>query len=138
MEITANELRLGNIIRYKDNDKIVPAFRGKTRVIDITALRLIYETKADYYEPIPLTEEILLKAGAKELKHDEELEDHYHFKIDHYTFYICIDKGEGYANEGNALFLIHGVPYTSFTCKYVHQLQNLIFALCGQELEINL
>lgn len=82
------------------------------------------------YEPIPITPEILEKAGFEKKRYN-----------DHYSCYC----------KGDFVF-----PYTGkyfFHCTYkearlfdysnkgeilLHQLQNLYFALTGEELEINL
>jgi hypothetical protein len=118
----ANELRIGNIVLRKEFlhsnlencrfDKIVVTHN------DINACH-IYNR---HFEPIPLTEEWLLKFGfektmswtyAKNLVGNLKL------------VYYLGEKG----------WSIGFKPYSDFpNLKYVHQLQNLYFALTGEEL----
>jgi len=75
----------------------------------------------DYYQPIPLTEEWLLKFG-------------------------FVAKNEGYLCSNKKVYLSDDFYYYClyFDCedvieiKYVHSLQNLYFALTGEELKIEL
>lgn len=71
------------------------------------------------FEPIPLTEEWLLKFGFIQSEDDQ---DHYFFQ----NFDISLSLNI-------VLYVGVNIKY----CEYVHQLQNLHFALTGQELEIN-
>ncbi len=122
----ANELRIGDRIDYI----------GPT----IVNVGILAEIQRDgvktYAKGIPLTEEILLKCGANKLSGHEELNDHIHFALNGSTaLFICIDDGRGYPNDGKALYLVDGAPMGSFLCKYLHQLQNLYFALTNKELQ---
>ena len=99
------------------------------------------EIIAEMFEPIELTEEWLIKFGA--FKH--ELKGQYGYK---YFFpmldYIYVIERD--FNKHQSHFF--GIQYTdcegiedqvfnfSFDLKYVHQLQNLYFALTGNELTI--
>jgi len=75
----------------------------------------------DYYDPIPITPEILKRAGF------EKDGDDYAFDGD--GLRITDENGHYYCNGG--------YPY-DVELEFVHQLQNLYFALTGDELEINL
>ena len=72
------------------------------------------------FKPIPLTEEWLVKFGFEY----DVLEEFY--------FEMNDIRGQFYEEE-NSFELDH---YELANCYYVHQLQNLYFALTGQELEI--
>ena len=72
------------------------------------------------FKPIPLTEEWLVKFGFEY----DVLEEFY--------FEMNGIRGQFYEEE-NSFELDH---YELANCYYVHQLQNLYFALTGQELEI--
>lgn len=86
----------------------------------------------DYYEsiePIPLTEEILLSLGFE--KFHEGMDKYYKQRewennIDMISIF-----------NGQFIYLNGFHRYTEIAVvKYLHQLQNLYFALCGKELEL--
>mgnify|MGYP003148218537 CR=1 FL=1 len=101
----AIELRVGNLV-----------FKG----MDYFEADYITIGMAHNYEPIPLTEEWLVKFGFVENS----------ISIGSYA-YLRIEKDLTFAV---------GVPYesggNSRALKHVHQLQNLYFALTGTELEL--
>jgi len=102
----ANELRIGNLV-YNPNLKEV-------RTLDILDIRDYAEQRLiKDFEPIPLTEEWLVKFGLMSIK--TEL---------------------GFWNNGDAIYFSYGFE-KSIELKYVHQLQNLYFALTGEELKCN-
>jgi hypothetical protein len=119
----STELRVGNIVKYA---KGVYAFAGEE-----TEIGNIIQGETDFYEPIPITEEWLLKFG---------------FTKDNYgTFYIKeFDKDKNWLwvkiqkdGIGVALNLFNEKPITYLnTIYFVHTLQNLFFALACEELEI--
>ena len=118
-----NEIRVGNWLN--DPRKYDPKFFPKTENgwFKATARDIQY---ADEFDPIPLTEEILLKCGFTYIKETFSYHDKFHniyiSTIGEFVFSpFC-------SNDGDCLIKI----------QYVHQLQNLYFALTGQELEINL
>ena len=80
---------------------------------------------AEEYKPIPLTEEILLKCGFKKKNGYKFVLHNSHFSL------VMIDSitREDYAFSHYNLWV---------NLEHVHQLQNLYFALTGQELEVNL
>jgi hypothetical protein len=111
----ANELRIGNIVLRKEFlhsnlencrfDKIVVTHN------DINACH-IYNR---HFEPIPLTEEWLFKFGFDDLGT---------YGYGRGNFHICLHENEFYFSINNRKVFI----------KHVHQLQNLYFALTGEEL----
>lgn len=121
--ILPNELRIGNwLIDIKFGSYIrFKSFFGLCNV----------ETNPDLYNPIPLTPEILEKAG---FKYDEGMESYDLFTSSglisiatDYSFFIGDNHLEcGFAGGNKSLV------------KYLHQLQNLYFALTGEELQIDL
>lgn len=138
--IDARELRIGNWVKF-DN------LFGKERYISVTprffptlAAGGSFEEQAsdtvlnEYWHPIPLTAEILEKCGFYQ---NDELTWFPYWQIKHtrinelveYTFRIStIGDNEWRWIEGNVNVPIY----------YVHQLQNLYYALTGTELEITL
>lgn len=116
----ANELRIGNYAHFKYKDEI----HHETQIdsTDIMALSDNNTMKLPFglvIKPIPLTEEWLLKFGFVEF-----------ITLDVYPTYalkkINVNNGTVYVSELG--FLNH--------IKYVHQLQNLYFALTNEELTI--
>lgn len=118
--IHVNELRVGNLVNY--DGKITAITGHSIWSFDIFSVHI---------QPIPLTPEILEKCGF----HNEDKglgEDYWKLKRR-----LC---KEGWS-EKFTLYL----PYFNLSTytgnvylKPLHQLQNLYFALTGQELEINL
>jgi hypothetical protein len=113
MEIKATELRIGNYYKPEILDDVL---YDVITVEDISDL--FYDPIDDYYSPIPLTEEWLLRFG-------------FYKDTNYYTNHLI---------ETSFMFkrtMIHqsgevNVKYL----EYVHQLQNLYFALTGEELTI--
>ena len=112
-------LRIGNYIRSKSDKKYYKIVRlDIENDINITA------------EPIPLTEEILLKFGFYK---SEISGEHFYFNPE---LLIKVRIEDGYWEEPS-LDVFLGLNY--ITCiEFVHELQNLIFALTKEELKINL
>jgi len=102
----ANELRIGNYVKMPNLIKPI-----KVSIIDTT--QTSRKTKA---EPIFLTKEWLLKLGYFELDHIGGI----HYVVKGHTIWLCNDL---LMCEKNGIIL-----------KHVHQLQNLYFALTGNEL----
>ena len=113
--IQPQEIRIANYIEYN----------GEIIKLDGSFLCCYIQNELEFpLNPIPLTEEILLKFGFYEIYKSEfsirygiENFDEIEFKW---------NKTFGW-NFYYKTFCIEGI-------KYVHQLQNLFFSLCGEEL----
>lgn len=148
MEI--RELRLGNWVFSKETQKpqLITGLTEENPFID--AITFDYITY-DEIEPIPLTEEILLKCGFEWFK---PFKCYSHKQL---NIYIGLNtkKSECYALHCLNIDDYNGVKKTKYDGKlyltseaeylvsetpieYLHQLQNLYFALTGQELEVNI
>jgi len=117
----SNELRIGNFVKHPHDGSInVVEFLAPTEIgMVITKSYMPYFT-AEQAEPIPLTEEWLIKFGAQLDEEDDS------FVFTESGFYVSVnDKNE-------ALFFFKNEELCEFN--YVHQLQNLYFALTGEEL----
>jgi hypothetical protein len=112
----ASELRILNFVHHPLTDD---AFQ-----IDISDL-FAFANNFVTYKPIPLTEEWLLKFGFK--KRDMLSSILFDMKNPRFSIYLNppIDK----SNKWNILGIEKNV-----NIQYVHQLQNLYFALTGEEL----
>ena len=128
--VKANELRIGNLIYavHEESESI--------RVVDIWFLehQLNYEedpyadefSRGWWYTPIPLTPELLEMAGFEYIE--------YRSKWQKSDFIFQLED----LNElSDGFGLTHGFS-VDIAIKYLHQLQNLFFSLCGKELEIKL
>ena len=129
--IDHKEVRIGNTLKSSDSIKLINVFhidedddRGRINYIG-----------ANNYEPVELTPDILEAAG----------------------FGVNKDNSFGYINENEGILIELGdfdeefgrrvfyyvLPdtddYTCIAyCKHLHQLQNLYFALTGEELKIDI
>ena len=114
----ANQCRLNNIVNY----------RGQITTLTKNEMVHFYRF-SEFYEPIPLTEEILLKCGLKRTLYDSsyELNDFSIFldKRIRENIYIKCEK-----RNWNVL--------NGLRIDCLHQLQNLYFALTNEELTVNL
>jgi hypothetical protein len=112
----ANELRIGNWC----------ASPYEPKIFKVSAMHILHlEEGMDSLSilGIPLTPEILEKAGfVKSINFDNT--------------YIKLIKGESFILKDckDGTFFV----YTGIRCQYLHQLQNLYFALTGEELNIEL
>jgi hypothetical protein len=119
--IKANDLRIGNLVRNNLSGEILKACDVLCDGINTDKIEGL---NYGFIEPIPLTEEWLLKFGFEYRK--EILFDGWYSKLINYNS-IRIFKDE------NGFFKY----YSSITyIQHVHQLQNLYFALTGEELTI--
>jgi len=136
--IQANELRIGNLVNYicscnevypvsvnmiEDEDCI----HGKDLSENYFCKKCgqnFYKLYFEFLSGIPITEDILLKAGFDVV--DDNMYDY-----ENYQF--------GYLwREKQSFYLIFQHQQISENIYYVHELQNLIYALTGTELTINL
>jgi hypothetical protein len=138
----ATELRLGNKIYYtKSWNKT-----DEKAVVSVCSDLIKEIEKNEKYgysaivEPIPLTEDILLKCGFYEVVFDSEQTGYgteYHLKV---NSFIYLNYADDFSLElyGSEHQNSHGaIPFWENT-KTVHGLQNLYFALTGEELNVEL
>ncbi len=116
-----NELRIGNFVDYLGSYKVIDVINGSHGIVEFDDGA--FERNINLIKPIPLSEEILLKFDF--IKDDNLLFrtkngirlEFYFYKSSEIEVYL----------DSNPLNI-----------KYVHQLQNLYFCLCGEELEIKI
>jgi hypothetical protein len=130
--IKASELRIGNLVKDRGGKTLsIDRFYGNKIEMNVkgmpsseNGIPLYYHPLTEeisYCQPIPLTEEWLLKFGFEK--------NSYWFKDDNMLRFGLIDN-KLHCSIGNDE---NGFLYNRIN--YVHQLQNLYFALTGQELE---
>lgn len=118
--IQANELRIGNWIADHEAGgcfKIESIYKNMKGVYWVSYRNESITCSIDELEPIPLTEEWLVKFGYTKSKCDT-----YWWNDNNITLYYNVfDKLSN---------------YYGYELKYVHQLQNHYFALTGEELTL--
>lgn len=120
--VAASELRIGNWVELNG------AF-GKVQSVDeFNQIKVFGYYPITPVKPIPLSEEILFKCGFS--KGSVWNVGKYLCKEINYGFWIT------YKKEKIILDFISAASITEI--EYLHQLQNLYFALTGKELEIEL
>ena len=131
----ANEIRVGNWIKDPRpfNQETKKFFKmTENGYFKATARDIQF---AEEFEPIPLTEGILLKCGFKKSRnigcYDTD-KDAFFFESDKIS--LTIDFILSSSNHYYRSNPVDG----AIPLKYLHQLQNLVFSVTGQELEINL
>lgn len=126
--IKASELRIGNRVRFINQSIIVHA--GTIEDCDRAN-----KSDAPYqYEPIPLTPEILEKAGFERWAYLGD--NKYEFLICKARTLICYHEGN--IRECSLYQDSKMIDLPASKVQYLHQLQNLYFALTGEELKIEL
>jgi hypothetical protein len=151
--IQANELKIGNLVYYNGNHKEVgivtslqpkfyPKYCETSKDIFIGLNQrhdIVYSVKD--IQPIPLTEELLLKFGF-------EKDSDFWYTKKYFTDleYRTEEMSVSYNIHSNRLAIYDSIEETSadvcsypiYTAKrlmHLHQLQNLYFALTGEELQ---
>lgn len=122
----ATELRIGNLFYYHIKNNLDERKEwDEVGQIDYEDLKTLTEfDNNSEYKPIPLTEEWLLKFGFK-----KNYKRGYILKINSFL------RIAGFQTIPH-LYLEYEENYCLVTLEYVHQLQNLYFALTENELEI--
>lgn len=123
----ASELRINNLVDYKDYGACRVKRITEGGFFDVAPLHMIgaISVASSETSPIPLTQEWLMRLGFYKSSFDNN-----EF-IDSKTGWFMVYENSGYYKLSTGRGLI-GEQF-----KYVHQLQNLYFALTGKELEIN-
>jgi len=118
--ITASELRIGNYV-YSDKENAPTPIKINRKIMQY----LCKNNDFHLLEPIPLTEEILLKCGFKRLRYDM--------------------GAFAYLKDGMFDIVFYGdaIPFIEINeirkdLKHLHKLQNLYFELTNEELKIEL
>ena len=119
-----NELRVGSLVTTYFSD--VRIFEVSAIHSDRIYLKSIVDTSQSgitpvYIKPVPLTEEWFLKFGFKPLGNTFEFWENSIYSVE---------------KEGNFWQVYYASNDRMVQIKYVHQLQNLYFALTGKELTI--
>lgn len=134
--IRAEDLRIGNLVNVKLHIPIPVKIKAITETSisceGIERNRFTPFLISEKLEPIPLTEDILLKCGFKNESKGWVSLNNYLFEFD----CLCVGINEGYVwIEYGGRYDLHACNLTK-NIKYLHELQNLYYALTKQELDI--
>lgn len=125
--LNVRELMIGNYVKQKHPTKyIITAITKEGGWIELTDGFETIDSDIDNIEPIPLTEDILLKCGFVKSTMVEGCFIH----NKHERLYVSIINpiAKHFGNKNGVLVMID----------YLHTLQNLYFALTNEELTIKL
>jgi hypothetical protein len=130
--MTAKLLRVGNILEYYGQQVIVLEIKRNSAEFGYFTDSIRFErlyTDSDFPKPMPLTEERLIELG---FQPDEEF----------MGLVLELDNGVSFGiSEDNVMYYFgNQEPFWTdilTEIKYLHQLQNLVFALTGTELNNN-
>lgn len=123
-----NELRLGNLVQFSlvitKGIYEVSAIRSN----QIGVIGLTFEYKISEFQPIPLTEEWLVRFGFQ--KREGSTSNEWWNGINEVTKDWLVDITQ--MNDDGTFFYRNG----KHVINYVHELQNLHFVLAGEELKL--
>lgn len=127
------ELRLGNYVKFLDSDIYRQVLEIYKNFIGVSSQHKNFSLDVNLkdIEGIPLTEEWLINFGF--IFYDKTISLNYGGESMRYALlkdFILYFHGE------NGYNLETGWRRTDFCIKYVHQLQNLYFAITGKELNL--
>lgn len=142
----ANELRIGNLFTHANENG---TFNIVVKEVLESGINTHFNNGTwfiglDNIRPIPLTEEILIKAGGKKIPH-MTVTNSILFDLDRDRFLSigCVEDCNQMAwiqhidgRKVTDLVCVHNYDYDGWL--YLHDLQNLIFALTGEEIKIEL
>ena len=114
--MNAKELMAGNLLQYTDRQKVKEHLRGTTFKVTADDILFLSTYSVDYVEPIQITPEWLEKFGF----------------VKHSGGYLSKDE----TIELTFDFLVWKPSIKRLKVLYVHQLQNLYYAITGEELTI--
>jgi len=125
----ARELRIGNLVNIGYDCKVVRIEEYGATLNTYNGVKEFIHFHQTDIRPIPLTEERLLKIGFS-LSYKSEYKRKFDLDINTEFGYDFDLNGNVNGMQG---FRHYGRYYT---CEYLHQLQNLYFALTGLELTL--
>ena len=114
------ELRIGSYVDYFGKRKVIDVINDTRRIVEFDDAQI--ERDINLIKPIHLTEDWLLRFGFKK-RNDKT------FTYDRFVLYFVSKYEFWYLNDRRT-----NVYFTKV--EFVHELQNIIFAMNGEELEV--
>lgn len=133
--IKAQELRIGNKVIYENTLHDIESLSKLYLLVGPSASfgKITYRTVYEELEPIPLTPEILQQCGCKYKKAGIGGADNWQ-GMDFWHIGDITFRGNVSTARNGALTL---AGYFNSSISYLHQLQNLFYALTGTEITYN-
>lgn len=140
----ANELRIGNIINDTSGEDLpVKAIRTRKRGVDEVKVKgYIDWVYVGYCDGVAITEEWLVKLGfekciGSESDYEIVIQKNEGGGISEYWLWVDLHDEDNHNNDMYpCASIVSEGNWLNTNIKYVHQLQNLYFALTGKELEL--
>jgi hypothetical protein len=129
METT--EIRIGNYFMYGAKEVFISEILKAGNVGIYDGFGLDEGHPLDMLKPIPLTEDTLYRFGFRKKEHDESRRREF-IERDHFPIYDHKDINM-YVDCKKCFFYV-GMHFNHIKLEYVHQLQNLYFAITGDSL----
>lgn len=131
-KLSLSELRLGNKVMPSNAKKWTPKYNGTIQTVDIDLFIDIFRNEDDFV-PVEITEKILKQIGFETA--DNEIDC---IVWDYKDEFTIVQNGQPVEEQPYIFEWEDGSNDHETELKYVHQLQNLYFALTGKELECNI
>lgn len=131
----ANELRIGNWIKYED--KLVQVVQLSSMMIfcQRDENQFLVNCAPEVFKPIELTEEVLLKIGFKKKNDCYILSNEYIF----FVYYKDSFKQELLASvKRKGKYYYNTNELKNYDIRYLHELQNAYYLLTNEELKVEL
>ena len=135
--LKASDLRVGNYVYFNKNHNELGEITEikKGLVIGFDTVRIGYwqdkKHRISNLKAVPLKEEMLIKLGFKwSIAHQGFFKKDFYYVIDFYENYPKVEGSIAFLNKNHR----NGEKLSSV--RYVHELQNLYFALTGSELTV--
>lgn len=122
----ANELRIRNVVNFSNKKWQIVSIHADGSIRIMKENEFPQDIHVNFVVPIPLTEEWLLKFGFDKIR----VREYEKGDMSIYCGKKTISINVGFCNECGGYEI-------KVEIKYVHQLQNLYFALTGEELKLN-
>jgi hypothetical protein len=128
--ITAQDVRVGNWLKSHLTGEYVKVDWLVIKHLLDGNIQSVYQPSIPVYEPVVLTPEILERAGFIQIAE---------IKNTFFRGLYSLRKEKVLDNPAWEFYIHYGGGFMRLSdIDYLHQLQNLFFALCGTEIDINL
>lgn len=124
--IQPNEIRIGNLVLCEGKEAQVECVRRGEIIVGQTGKTVYFLARMTDIKPIPLTEEVLLRCGFESSSIDE---------LDPNGIFLFMDLGLITLDQSECKTYLTDQATGTLRIEFLHQLQNLFFALTGEELE---